>query len=311
MSVEISATLVKQLRDRTGAGMMNCKKALVECEGDIEKAIDWLRKKGLAMAAKKAGRTTAEGIISLKTNQTFGVILETNAETDFVSRNDKFKDFVSKLTDLQFTNNFQTLDELRNAKYDDTNISVQDKLTELISIIGENLNIRRFGSVKINQGLIASYVHNAIMPGFGKIGVLVGLESDCKNTEALKLLGKHISMHIAATTSLLALSPEEIDPALVQRERDIIAEQSRQSGKPENIIEKMVEGRIQKFYKEAVLLEQDFLMEPEKTISQVLKEFANKESCNIKISSYIKYVLGEGIEKETVDFATEVQNQLK
>lgn len=307
---EISAALVKQLRDMTGSGVMNCKKALVECDGEIEKAVDWLRKKGLATAAKKAGRVTSEGIVSVKTDRLSGVILETNAETDFVARNDKFKEFTVKITDLMFANKFKSVDELSASEYE-PGVSVKDKLTELISVIGENLIIRRLDRVEVKNGLVASYVHNTIMPGFGKIGVLLAIESDCSNTDDLALLGKHISMHIAASQTLLALSADDIDPAVVQRERDIFSEQSRQSGKPEAIIEKMVDGRIQKFYKESVLLDQQFFIEPDKTIAELLAQFAKDHNCSTSISKYIRYVLGEGIEKETVDFATEVQNQLK
>lgn len=310
MTQIISADLVKKLRDITGSGMMNCKNALIETNGDIDQAIDWLRKKGLATASKKAGRVTADGIVSIKSDENFGIALETNSETDFVSKNDKFKEFVSKITDIAFKAKISDTNELLNTVYED-NITIKDKLTELISVIGENLNIRRISNLSVKSGIIASYVHNVVMPGCGKIAVLLAIESDCKNIEALKTLGKHISMHIAASTSLLALQESDISEDTLKRERDIAFEQAKQSGKPEEIINKIVDGRIQKFYTESVLLKQSFFMEPEKSIQDVLNDFMKTESCSITLTKYIKYVLGEGIEKEVVDFATEVKNQIK
>lgn len=310
MTQIISADLVKKLRDITGSGMMNCKNALIETNGDIDQAIDWLRKKGLATASKKAGRVTADGIVSIKSDENFGIALETNSETDFVSKNDKFKEFVSKITDIAFKAKISDTNELLNTVYEN-NITIKDKLTELISVIGENLNIRRISTLSVKSGIIASYVHNVVMPGCGKIAVLLAIESDCKNIEALKTLGKHISMHIAASTSLLALQESDISEDTLKRERDIAFEQAKQSGKPEEIINKIVDGRIQKFYTESVLLKQSFFMEPEKSIQDVLNDFMKTESCSITLTKYIKYVLGEGIEKEVVDFATEVKNQIK
>lgn len=310
MTQIISADLVKKLRDITGSGMMNCKNALIETNGDIDQAIDWLRKKGLATASKKAGRVTADGIVSIKSDENFGIALETNSETDFVSKNDKFKEFVSKITDIAFKAKISDTNELLNTVYEN-NITIKDKLTELISVIGENLNIRRISTLSVKSGIIASYVHNVVMPGCGKIAVLLAIESDCKNIEALKTLGKHISMHIAASTSLLALQESDISEDTLKRERDIAFEQAKQSGKPEAIINKIVDGRIQKFYTESVLLKQSFFMEPEKSIQDVINDFKKTESCSITLTKYIKYVLGEGIEKEVVDFATEVKNQIK
>lgn len=310
MTQIISADLVKKLRDITGSGMMNCKNALIETNGDIDQAIDWLRKKGLATASKKAGRVTAEGIVSIKSDENFGIALETNSETDFVSKNDKFKEFVSKITDIAFRSKISDTNELLNTVYEN-NITIKDKLTELISVIGENLNIRRISTLSVKSGIIASYVHNVVMPSCGKIAVLLAIESDCKNIESLKTLGKHISMHIAASTSLLALQESDISEETLKRERDIAFEQAKQSGKPEAIINKIVDGRIQKFYTESVLIKQSFFMEPEKSIQDVLNDFMKTESCSITLTKYIKYVLGEGIEKEVVDFATEVKNQIK
>lgn len=307
---EITAAQVKELRDRTGSGLMNCKNALVECNGNIDEAVDWLRKKGFATAAKKAGRVAADGIVSIKSDGRNAVILETNSETDFVSRSDEFKEFAAKTTDILFDNPISKVDDLLQQTYDATG-SVSDKIVELISVIGENIAIRRLDRVSVQQGIVSTYVHNAVMPGFGKIGVLLALESDCANSDALGTLGKHIAMHIAASTELVALSVGDVDENMLKREREIAAEQAKQSGKNDEIVAKMIEGRIKKFYKESVLLEQTFFMEPDKTIQSLLDGFAKDNSCSIKIARYVKYVLGEGIEKETVDFATEVQNQLK
>ena len=304
-----SAELVKKLRDMTSAGFMNCKKALVECNDDLDAAVDWLRKKGLSSAAKKSGRVTAEGVISVKTLDNYGLLLEVNSETDFVSKNDKFRDFVKNATDIAFSNKFTSVDELKNAKYVDGS-SVSDALIALIAVIGENLNIRRLDTLSVKNGVVASYIHSSEFPGMGKIGILVGVESDCSDRASLFELGKKIAMHIAASNPI-ALNIEALDKSLVERERAIIVEQSSAKAKNEEILKKMVDGRVAKFYEEVVLLEQTFVIDGKTKIRDVIASFEKEHNTKVSITGFKKYVLGEGIEKQESNFAEEVMSQIK
>lgn len=302
---EISAALVRELREKTGAGMMDCKKALIENNGNLEEAVDWLRTKGLAAAAKKAGRVAAEGLVGVATKNNVGAIIEINAETDFVARNEKFQNFVTDATQTALKDAY-TVDSLKKAPVGDY-ASLEEGLTNLISVIGENMNLRRVNRLSVNNGVVASYMHSATAPNLGKIGVLVALEST-GNPEKLQELGKKIAMHIAAS-SPLALSIEEVDPSILEREKNVLIEQARASGRPEEIIQKMVEGRVSKFYEEIVLLEQAFVMDSKMKVSQVVEAVAKELGTPVQLTGYIRYALGEGIEKEATDFAAEVQAQ--
>lgn len=302
---EISTALVRDLREKTGAGMMDCKKALIETKGDLEEAIDWLRKKGLAAAAKKAGRIAAEGLVGVVTSENTGAIVEINAETDFIARNDTFQLFV-KQTSLVALEKEYHVSSLKAAPIGDY-ASLEAGLTHLIAVIGENINLRRVSRLSVDQGVVSSYMHSAVVPNLGKIGVLVALEST-GNIEKLNELGKKIAMHIAASAPL-ALEIGEVDPALLEREKSVLIDQARTSGRPEEIIQKMVEGRVAKFYEEIVLLEQPFVMDGKTKISQIVENTAKEIGAPIKITGFIRYALGEGIEKEESDFAAEVQAQ--
>lgn len=304
---EISAALVKELREKSGAGMMDCKKALVETAGDLEAAIDWLRKKGLAAAAKKSGRVAAEGLVAVSTEGAIGAVVEVNAETDFVARNDTFQDFVATTARLAFGNDVD-VDGLKGLPYPGTERTVQEQLTHLIATIGENMSLRRVKRLKVDNGVVVSYVHSAIIPGLGKIGVLVALES---TGDAAKLteLGKQIAMHIAAARPE-ALDIADVDTANLEREKDVLSEQARASGKPENIIEKMVEGRIRKYYEEVCLLDQVFVIDQENKISKVIENAGKELGTPVKLTAFARFALGEGIEKEEKDFAAEVAAQL-
>ncbi len=304
---EIKATEVKALRDRTGAGMMDCKKALVACDGDMEQAIDWLRKKGLSAAAKKSGRVATEGLVGVYVDGTKGTVLEVNAETDFVARNDMFQKYVSTAIELASKNN-SDIESLKNLPYPETGRTVSEELTNLIATIGENMGLRRVSHVSVKEGIVSSYVHNKLSDNLGKIGILVGLESTA-DKEKLAELGKKISMHIAAA-SPLSLSINDLDPAVVARERDIVMEQARSTGKPEEIVQKIAAGRISKFYEEVVLLEQTFVMDGKLKIKDVIAQAEKDLGAEIKITGFERFSLGEGIEKQTVDFAAEVAAQL-
>lgn len=304
---EIKATEVKALRDRTGAGMMDCKKALVACEGDIEQAIDWLRKKGLSAAAKKSGRVAAEGLVGVYVNGTKGTVIEVNAETDFVARNDLFQKYVSTVVRLASENNAD-VESLKNLSYPDTGRTVSEELTNLIATIGENMGLRRVSHISVNEGIISSYVHNKLSDNLGKIGILVGLESTA-DKEKLAELGKKIAMHIAAANPK-ALTIEALDPVLVAKERDIVTEQAKSSGRPADIIAKIAEGRLGKFYTEVVLLEQVYVIDGKTKIKDVVAQAEKEFGAKIKITGFEKFNLGEGIEKQTVDFAAEVAAQL-
>ncbi|MCW2236718.1 translation elongation factor Ts [Azospirillum canadense] len=300
---EITAALVKELREKTGAGMMDCKKALAETSGDLEGAVDWLRKKGLAAAAKKSGRVAAEGLVAVATAGTAGAVVEVNAETDFVARNDKFQGFALKAAELALTS-AGDVEGLKATAYPGAGRSVQEELTNLIATIGENMNIRRSTKLSVPAGVVVSYVHSAIAPGLGKIGVLVALES---TGDAAKLndLGKQIAMHIAAARPD-ALDIADVDTSALERERNVLAEQARASGKPENIVEKMLEGRIRKYYEEVVLLEQTYVIDGETKVRKVVENAAKDIGAPVKVTGFVRYALGEGIEKAESDFAAEV-----
>jgi elongation factor Ts len=291
----INAKAVADLREKTGAGMMDCKKALVETAGDLEAAVDFLRKKGLAATAKKAGRITAEGLVAVVTNGTTGAVLELNSETDFVAKNDKFQFLAASLAKnfIAYSGDFESF------KTANTN-----QIAESIAVIGENMTLRRAEKLSVSKGAVISYVHNAIATGLGKIGVLVALESDASE-DKLTQLGKQIAMHIAATRPE-SLNVSELDPALVAKERAFIVDQAKSSGKPDAVIEKMVEGRLVKFYEQVVLTEQLFVMDGKTRISQVIEDAGKQIGTSIKITGFIRYNIGEGIEKKEVDFAQEV-----
>ena len=300
---EISAARVKELREKTGAGMMDCKNALVESGGDLEIAVDWLRKKGLAAAAKKAGRVASEGLIGAAVRDGIGALLEVNAETDFVARNETFQEFVRTVAGLALDAGGDVA-ALKDQAYPGGEGSVADQLTTLIATIGENMSLRRTVALQASPGIVASYIHNAAAPELGRIGVLVSLESD-GDQDKLRALGKQLAMHVAANNPQ-SLTIDTLDPAALDRERTVLAEQARDSGKPEEIIDKMVEGRLRKFYEEVVLLEQPFVMDDKLKVAAVLENAAGDVGASVKIAGYARYALGEGIEKETDDFAAEV-----
>jgi elongation factor Ts len=297
---EITASMVKQLREDTGAGMMDAKAALVENNGDIEAAVDWLRKKGLSKAAKKSSRTAAEGLVSIATDGKSGVAVEVNSETDFVARNEEFQTFVKSVTDnaTKVANLEALLSSSLNGK------PVSENLTDKIAKIGEHMAIRRMAKVTVNDGVVVGYMHNAVAPNLGKIGVLVGLEST-GDKDKLEALGKQIAMHVAAAFPQF-LNREEVDASILEREKDVLREQAKAEGKPAEIVEKMLDGRIRKFYEEIVLLEQNFVMDPDVKINKLLENAANDVGAPVALTGYARIQLGEGIEKEEVDFAAEV-----
>lgn len=303
----ITASMVNDLRKKTGAGMMDCKKALKETNGDIDAAVDFLRKKGIAKAEKKSGRTAADGLIAVASNGSCAAVVEINSETDFVARNEHFQAFCSQLADLVVNHDTAAAVEdvatLNNQ--DMAGKSVKDTLTDLVAKIGENMSIRRATRLDVTQGAVASYVHNAAAEGLGKIGVLVGLESPSDNTERLNAVGRQIAMHIAATRPQ-SLAIEDLDQTLVARERDVLVEQARASGKPEEIIEKMVDGRLRKYYEEVVLLEQVFVVDGERRVKQVIEDLAKELGQPVKMTAFTRMELGEGIAKEESNLADEV-----
>ena len=304
--MSVTAALVKELREKSGAGMMDCKKALAETDGDMEAAIDWLRTKGLATAAKKSGRVASEGLVSFVVDGTRGAVIELNAETDFVARNTEFQEFASTLAGLAL--DAGDLDALSAADYPDTGRNVAEELTHKIATIGENMSLRRMATLSVGSGSIVSYMHNATAPGLGRIGVLVALESTA-GADVLEGLGKQIAMHIAAT-SPASLSVDDLDPESVQRERDVLIEQAKASGKPQEIAEKMVQGRMKKYYQEVVLLEQTSVIDGETRIADVVANAGKDAGADIALTGYVRFNLGEGIEKEETDFAAEVAAQL-
>ena len=300
----ITAAMVKELRDKTGAGMMDCKTALNETGGDLEAAIDWLRKKGLSKAAKKAGRVAAEGLVAVESAGHQATILEVNSETDFVARNDQFQAFVREAAKIALMGD-GTVESLQDAHFPGSQTTVKDRLNELIATIGENMTLRRLQKLEVSKGVIASYVHNAVTEGLGKIGVLVALES-AGDVGQLSTLGRQIAMHVAAT-SPLALDASGLDPAVLERESNILREKN--AGKPDTVLQKIVDSGLKSYYKEVTLLEQGFVHEPSKSVSQVLKEAEGRVGAAVKLADFVRYALGEGIEKEETDFAAEVAAQ--
>ncbi|WP_434051720.1 MAG: translation elongation factor Ts [Roseibium sp.] len=299
--MSITAAMVKELREKSGAGMMDCKTALNESGGDMEAAVDWLRTKGLAKAAKKAGRVAAEGLVGVAADGTKAAVIELNSETDFVARNEGFQELVAKVAKVA-TSTDGSVEALAAADLDGK--SVADAITDAIATIGENMTLRRSALLAVNGGVVSTYVHGKVAEGLGKIGVLVALES---SADAAKLdgLGRQIAMHVAAT-SPLALNTEELDPTVVEREKSVFSEQARESGKPDNIIEKMVEGRLRKFYEEVTLVKQAFVINPDQTVEQAVEALAKELGTEVKLTGFVRLALGEGIEKEEQDFAAEV-----
>ena len=291
---EITAALVKELREETGAGMMDCKKALQENDGDKEAAKVWLRKKGLATASKKSGRAASEGLVGMITDGKAGVVVEVNSETDFVARNETFQAFVRTVTQVA-TGVGGDLGKLKAAPYPGTGRSVEEELTHNIATIGENMNLRRSAGLSVGNGVVAGYIHNKLADDLGKIGVLVALESD-GDAGKLEALGRQLAMHVAAARPQW-LSVDEVDASALDRERDVLSEQARASGKPEEIIAKMVEGRLRKFYEEVVLLEQVFVMDTDRKIAKVVEEAAKDIGAPVKLGGFVRFELGEGVEK--------------
>ena len=306
--VEVTAALVKELRDKTGAGMMDCKRALGESGGDLEAAVDWLRTKGLAAAAKKAGRVAAEGLVGVATRDTVGAVVEVNAETDFVARNELFQAFVRTVAALALDHTGD-VEGLKDVAYPGTGRSVAGELTELVARIGENMVLRRAERLAVGRGHVASYVHNSLGPGLGKIGVLVALESDAP-ADALAPLGRQLAMHVAATNPLY-LDIASVPAAALERERAVLREQARATAKTEAIAERMVEGRLRKFYEEAVLLEQIFVVDGESRVGKVVEAAAKSAGAAIRVAGFVRFQLGEGIDRPTTDLAAEVAAQLK
>jgi elongation factor Ts len=294
---EITAGMVRDLREKTGAGMMDCKKALVEAAGDMEAAIDWLRKKGLSAAAKKSGRVAAEGLVGVASGPQVAALVEVNAETDFVARNETFQNFVAEVAGLALSVGAD-VEALKAATFPGTQHSTQEELTRLIATIGENMTIRRAAVLRVENGTVATYMHNAVKPGLGKIGVLAALEASSE-LEALEQLGRQIGMHVAAARPE-ALDISVVDPSALERERAVLREQAAGSGKKPEIIEKMIEGRIRKYYEEVVLLEQVWVHDGESRVKEVVAKAGGK------LTGFARFQLGEGIEKATTDFAAEV-----
>ena len=304
--MSVTAALVKELREKSGAGMMDCKKALNETNGDMDAAVDWLRTKGLAAAAKKSGRVAAEGLVAVAVDGNRGAMIELNSETDFVSRNEEFQNFASTLAKLAL--DADDMDALNAMAYPDTGRNVAEELTQKIATIGENMTLRRMEKVTVEAGVVVPYLHNAVADGLGRIGVLVGLNSTA-GADALTALGKQLAMHIAAT-SPASLSVEDLDMDMVARERDVLIEQAKASGKPQEIAEKMVEGRMRKYYQEVVLLEQTFVIDGESRVADVVSKTGKDAGADITMTAFAQFNLGAGIEKEETDFAAEVAAQL-
>ncbi len=302
---QISASMVKALREQTGAGMMDCKAALTENSGDMEAAVDWLKAKGSVKAAKKASRVAAEGLVGISAEGAAGAVVEVNSETDFVARNEQFQDMVRNIASAAVAAQ-GSLDGLVAAAYPGSEKSIGDYVTEMVGTIGENMTVRRTAALSVSDGVVASYLHNQVSPGVGKIGVLVAIEST-GNQDALTAFGKQVAMHVAATNPL-ALTQHDMDPSVVDREKAIFAEQAREEGKPENLIEKIVEGKLRKFYQESVLLAQAFVHDPEgkTSVEQAAKAAESDAGAPVKIAGYVRMQLGEGIEKAEEDFAAEV-----
>lgn len=297
----ITASMVKDLRDKTGAGMMDCKAALGETNGDVEAAIDWLRKKGLMKAAKKAGRVAAEGLVGVAVGGDTGALVEVNSETDFVARNDQFKDFVKNAAEIALEIDGD-LEKLLAKPMG--NATVQEELTGLIAKIGENMSVRRVAALAVKPGVVASYVHNASSPELGKIGVLVGLKSEGDTTK-LSAFGKQLAMHVAAAAPL-ALTPDHLSADVIERERNVQRELAKQSGKPDNVIDKMIEGRMRKFYEESVLMSQIFVIDGETPVNKAVEKLAKEIGTPVEVVGFVRFQVGEGIEKTDGDFTDEV-----
>ena len=302
---QVTAALVKDLRERTGAGMMDCKKALTENGADIEAALDWLRKKGLAAAQKKAGRTAAEGLIGMALEDGRGALVELNSETDFVARNEGFQAAVAKLAELGLTVE-GGIDALKGSEIEGQ--TAEEYVTGLIATIGENMNLRRYATIEVEEGIVAGYVHSAAAPGLGKIGVLVGLESS-GDKEKLAALGKQIAMHVTSANPRW-VGRDDVDETTVERERAILVDQAKASGRPDHVIEKMVDGRMRKYYEEVVLAEQAFIMDTDKSVGKVLEEAVGDIGAPVACSGFVRFALGEGVEREDKDFAAEVAQTL-
>ncbi|TYC65592.1 elongation factor Ts [Stappia sp. BW2] len=299
--MSITAAMVKELREKSGAGMMDCKTALTEAGGDMEAAVDWLRTKGLAKAAKKADRVAAEGLVGVASEGTKAAVIELNSETDFVARNEGFQELVSNVAKVAVGTD-GSVEAVSTANLGGK--PVADAITDAIATIGENMTLRRTAVLAVNEGVVATYVHSSVADGLGKIGVLVALES-AGDKDKLNGLGRQIAMHVAAT-SPLSLNTEQLDPAVVEREKSVFSEQARESGKPDNIIEKMVEGRLRKFYEEVTLVKQAFVINPDLTVEQAVEALAKEIGAEVKLTGFVRFALGEGIEKEEQDFAAEV-----
>jgi len=300
---QITAALVKELRDKSGAGMMDCKNALKENDADVEKAMDWLRLKGISKAEKKSGRVAAEGLVAVASNGKTSVAVEVNSETDFVARNETFQEIVKSIANVALENG-GNYDAALAANYPGTALSVKDELVEAIGTIGENMHFRRSVGFSVEKGVVATYIHNSVSEGLGKIAVLVALDS-AADEAVLTALGKQLAMHVAATAPL-AMTIDDLDSSAVERERNLLIEQARESGKPDNIIEKMIGGRMAKFYQEVVFSEQTFIIDGETKISKVIENAAKAAGTEIKLTGYTRLELGAGIEKEEDDFAAEV-----
>ncbi|MEQ8307641.1 MAG: translation elongation factor Ts [Hoeflea sp.] len=301
--MSITAAMVKELRDKTVAGMMDCKKALAETGGDMEAAVDWLRAKGIAKADKKSSRTAAEGLIAVASEGNSAVVVEVNSETDFVARNEAFQDLARSVATVALGTD-GSVETLGEASMPSTGKSVNDSIKDAVAHIGENMNLRRSAKLTVDNGVVSTYVHNAVADGLGKLGVLVAVKSDGK-TEVLSTIARQVAMHIAATNPL-ALTSNDVDATVADRERSVFIEQARESGKPENIIEKMVEGRMRKFFEEVALMSQAFVMNPDQSVAEAVKAAEAEAGAPIEIAGFVRFQLGEGIDKEESDFAAEV-----
>lgn len=300
---EITASMVKELRETSGAGMMDCKAALQECDGDMAAAVDWLRTKGLAKAAKKAGRVAADGLVGVASSGTAGAVVEVNSETDFVARNETFQSMVGDIATVALGT--EGHDGLLAADYPGAGKSVEEHVTEMVGTIGENMTVRRSEKLSVENGVVASYIHNQVVDGLGKIGVLVALEST-GDTAKLEALGRQLAMHVAATNPLAA-TIEDLDPAETERERAVLVAEAKESGKPDEIIEKMVEGRLRKFYEEVVLTSQTFVIDGETRIEKLLQNAAGDVGGEVALKGFVRFELGAGVDKgEEADFAAEV-----
>ncbi len=304
---DITAAMVKELRETTGAGMLDCKKALTETAGDMEKAVDWLRKKGLASAAKKASRIAAEGLVAVAVEGNKGAVVEVNSETDFVAKNEIFQEYVEDAAKVALMSNGD-VEAMKAVTCPKAGKAFGERLTDMIAKIGENMNLRRAKVLEVKDGVVASYIHSAARPGLGKIGVLVALESTADKAK-LQELGKHIAMHIAASNPLFH-TIADVAPEALEREKAIFSEQAAASGKPANIIEKMVEGRIRKYYEEVVLEEQAYIMDPDKKVKDIIADAEKELGTPVKLAGYVCFKLGDGLQKKEEDFAAEVAAQL-